>query len=1111
MYKMKRTYMLLTILLLLAGTLCAQEITVNVKNVTLRQALKSIEKASDYRFMFKSEIIVGVKGVTIHAHKATLEQVMRQCLKGTELNYERDGKLVYIKANTLVNHVAHSTGTGMMPNRPCIQGLVTDSHGDPLLGASVRIKGTTEGTTTDLDGMFVLAIPPVGSVALTVSYMGMQTKETKADIRTKELVIKLEEDTKKMGSVVVTGIFNKAKESYTGSVSTITRDQLKMFRGQNLLQTLKHADISLNFAVDNINGSNPNSLPEINLRGKSSLPMTLDEANEGVKSMVNTPLIILDGFEISLTQLMDYNDEEIESINIMKDAAATAIYGSRGANGVIVVNTRKPEAGRLKINAEAAFQLEVPDLGSYRMLNAADKLELERMAGLYESGYPQEQLKLTETYNKRLRNILSGVDTDWLSKPLHTGVGSTYRLRLEGGTQEFRWGTTLSYNQVTGAMKGSLRNTFNGSITLMYNHKNFAISNYTIVGINKSSESKYGSFSTYVNQQPYNAPYDANGNLVRYFPSFEGTENSVQNPLYDATLNVINKSGYKNISNNLAVDWTIVKGFIVRGQFSITSTDNTSDNFLPAEHSSFTNNSTYMSDDLFRRGSYTYGTGTENTMTGQLTLSYNCVFAEKHQLYLGFNNDLSSTTTSTYSFSAEGFSSADADRIYNARQYAKDGKPSGSSTISRRVGFTLNTNYSYDNRYYADLSYRIDGSSEYGENKRFSPFWSVGAGWNLHNEKWLKQSDIINNLRLKASYGVTGSQLAANGGAYTAYQYINTERYTDWLGAQLAALGNPDLTWQLTYMANGGLEFSLFNGRLRGSFEAYKKDTRNLLSSMELPHSVGVSSYQANIGEVRNKGWELSLGGYLLRNNHKRLNWMLSGQLTYNKNVISKLSEVIKEQTAEYMEKGADVSTLFFEGRPMSAIYAVRSHGIDPSTGDEVYIDRNGNLTKVWNAADKVFCGQSDPKYRGSLSSMLQWKGLTVNIGFNYYWGGKTTNSTLLNKVEVTKTTIKQQNVDERVFTSRWYTPGDIVPFRRLSETETRACTRFVTDDRVFELSSLNIQYRWSDGFIRKLHLTSLALGLNMSDIFYISTVKRERGTSYPYARNIQGNVHLFF
>lgn len=1109
---MRRAYQLLLILglFVVVGNLRAQDITVNVRNVSLRQALKSIEKASEYRFMFRSELVDGVKGVTVQVRKGTLDQVMRQCLKGTSLSYERDGKVVYLKAAAAVNHVVHVQVKDGAP-RARIWGVVTDVKGAPLPGASVRIKGTTEGTTTDVGGNFVLGVSMMEPVVLTVSYMGMQTQEMKTDARAGEVRIKLAEDTKKMGSVVVTGIFNKAKESYTGSVSTITRDQLKMYRGQNLLQTLKHADISLNFTVDNINGSNPNNIPEINLRGKSSLPLTLDEANEGVKSMVNTPLIILDGFEITLTKLMDYNDEEIESINIMKDAAATAIYGSRGANGVIVVTTRKPEAGRLKINAEAAFQLEVPDLGSYRMLNAADKLELERLAGLYESGYPDTQLSLTATYNKRLRDILSGVDTDWLSKPLHTGVGSTYRLRLEGGTQEFRWGTTLSYNQVTGAMKGSLRNTFNGSITLMYNHNNFAISNYTTVGVNRSEESKYGSFSTYVNQQPYNAPYDAEGNIVRYFPNFEGAANALQNPLYDATLNIINKSGYKSISNNLAVDCTILKGLIVRAQFSITSTDNTSDHFLPAEHSLFTNNSTYMSDDLFRRGSYTYGTGTANALTGSLTVSYNRVFAEKHQLYLGFNSELSSNTSTSYSFGAEGFSSEDADRIYNARQYAKDGKPSGNSTISRRVGFTFNTNYSYDNRYYVDLSYRMDGSSEYGENKRFSPFWSAGVGWNLHNERWFRHSDVINNLRLKASYGVTGSQLAANGGSYTAYNYINTERYADWLGAQLSALGNPDLTWQLTYMASAGLEFSILNGRLRGSFEGYKKDTHNLLSSMDLPLSVGVGSYQANVGEVRNSGWELSLGGYLLRNSTKRFNWMLSGQLAYNKSVISKLSEVIKNQTAEYMESGADVSTLFFEGKPMSAIYAVRSHGIDPSTGDEVYIDKDGNLTKTWNASDKVFCGQSDPKYRGMLSNMLQWKGLTVNLGFSYYWGGKTTNNTLLDKVEVTNTTIKQQNVDERVFTSRWYAPGDVVPFRRLSETETRASTRFIMNDRVFELSSLNVQYRWTDGFVRKLHLTSLSLGVNMSDIFYVSTVKRERGMNYPYARNIQGNIHLFF
>ena len=332
--------------------------------------------------------------------------------------------------------------------------------------------------------------------------------------------------------------------------------------------------ITINLAVDNISGSNPNNLPNINIRGTSSLPMSVKEFNEGVKGEVNTPLIIMDGFEISLTKLMDCNDNDIESINILKDASATALYGSRGANGVIVIVSKRPVSGRLKVTGTIGLNLEMPDLTSYDLLHAADKLELERLTGLYVlEGYPTTTIERQEIYNGRLRKVLSGVDTDWLSKPLRTGVGQRYNLRMEGGNEEFRWSTSADYNDTQGAMKGSSRKVFNGSITLMYSIKNLIFKNQTNIGITNSRESNYGSFSNYANQQPYNAPYDENGNIVRYFDDFYANPNSrTQNPLYDATLNSFDKSKYQDISNNFSIEWNIFDGLKLRGQLGIRHT-----------------------------------------------------------------------------------------------------------------------------------------------------------------------------------------------------------------------------------------------------------------------------------------------------------------------------------------------------------------------------------------------------------------------------------------------------------------------------------------------------------------------------------------------------------
>ncbi|MDE7373723.1 MAG: SusC/RagA family TonB-linked outer membrane protein, partial [Odoribacter sp.] len=815
--------------------------------------------------------------------------------------------------------------------------------------------------------------------------------------------------------------------------------------------------------------------------------------------------------------------DEIESINILKDAAATAIYGSRGSNGVIVVVTKQPEAGKLRVNAEVGIDMEVPDLTSYDLLNATEKLELEHSLDLYRGASPELDLRYKNVYNDRLRRVLSGETTDWIDKPIRTGVGSHYNVRLEGGSDQFRWSATTNYKEVQGAMKNSSRRTFNGSVTLMYTVKNFTFKNYTSYGATRGRESNYGRFSDYVKQQPYNSPYDENGNLRTYLEGFYGSGRGrgAANPLYDASLNTIDKSGYEELTDNFAVDWKIIDGLMLRGQFGITSNNSHSDYFLPAGHSYFTtgtNSDIYNTDEgFFRKGKYKYGTGNSVTTSGNITLAYNKLFKEKHSLYVGLDYSVSGSKSTNYNFVFEGFSNENMNFIGNANGYEKDGIPVGYKGKSRRLGFTGNVNYTYDNRYYVDASARVDGSSTFGSDKKYAPFWSVGLGWNLHSEQFLKGNEILNTLRLKTSYGQTGSQQGSGSGASTVYAYQAGNRYMNWTGASLTEWGNPKLTWQTTDEFNVGTEFGLFHGRFKGEFNFYTKTTNNLLSSMDLPHSMGFSSYIANVGAVKNRGWEASATVYVIRNSEKQLNWLVSGQLCYDKNWISKLSEAVKAQTeaalnTDDVTKIPDVANLFYEGRPQNSLYAVRSLGIDPSTGREIFLDRDGNITDEWLAGNKVFLGSKDPLYHGNLNTMVMWKGLTFNVSFGYYWGGKTYNQTLVDRVEVTKEQIRNSNVDRRVYTDRWMKPGDHTFYKGFGNEATRATSRFVMKDNVLQLQSASLQYRWDNDWVRKqLHLNSVTFGVNMNDLFHWSSTRLERGTDYPFARNIQGSIKILF
>jgi hypothetical protein len=280
---------------------------------------------------------------------------------------------------------------------------------------------------------------------------------------------------------------------------------------------------------------------------------------------------------------------------------------------------------------------------------------------------------------------------------------------------------------------------------------------------------------------------------------------------------------------------------------------------------------------------------------------------------------------------------------------------------------------------------------------------------------------------------------------------------------------------------------------------------------MDLPLATGFSSYMENIGKVKNTGFEASLSGYLVRDTERDITLMVSGKLAYNKNEIVKLSDDLKRQTAKMLEADADINTLYYEGRSQNSIYAVRSLGIDPSSGKEIFLDKNGNPTYEWKPSDKVYMGVAEPTYKGNAGLSFSYKDLSLNLSFGYHWGGKQYNSTLLNKVEVTTTTIKNSNVDNRVFSDRWLKDGDVVYFKGLSNEQTRMTSRFVMSDNVFSLQSASIQYRWTADYLKQMGIENVRFSVNASDLFYISSVKTERGTSYPYARNVGLNVSLLF
>ncbi|MFV0377328.1 MAG: SusC/RagA family TonB-linked outer membrane protein, partial [Mangrovibacterium sp.] len=886
--------------------------TLSFEKANVKEVLQKLKQQGGISFVYEESLLKEVPVQSFKVKDASLNQVLEQCFKGTDLTWdEKNGTIVIRKKRTDEKLTA--------PKKK-LTGHVVDENGSAMPGVTVGFQhdGSIRlayGTMSDTEGNFQIIVPELGG-KLILSFIGY--KQYIVDVASANtLNIKMEPDLKGIDEVVVTGIFTRKTESYTGSSNTVKAEQLESFGNRNVLTTIRNIEPAFNIIDNNSFGSDPNHLPDIQIRGNSSIPNVGDLQDEAAASL-NTPLVILDGFESSMQTLQDMNENDIESITILKDASATAIYGSRGANGVVVITTKQPEPGDLKVSLRSDLTIEAPDLSQYDVLNAREKLDLEQKVGLFTTARAESQVPLSRYYNDILADINRGVDTYWLAKPLQNGIGQKHNLRLQGGDERFRYSGSVQYNDINGAMKGSSRETFNGSIQLAYTYKKLRFQNNLIIGVVKSEESPYGSFSDYVQLNPYWSAYDENGNVLKVLGYYGNTDYASRwasglptNPLYNAMLNTFDKSETNTVTNNTSLEWEVSKALRVRARLGIKQSTSTSDVYKPADHTDFAN---YGEDDLFRRGTYEYGSGKGFQYDGSVNLSYSNLFKDKHYLFAGIDYNIREVETTSYTFKAEGFTNENIDFLGAALQYASGGAPVGKQSVSRSVGFTSNVNYMFDNKLFADLSLRTDGASQFGSDKRFATFWSLGLGWNVNEQAFLKGS-FVSRLKLRASVGTNGSQNFSSYQSLSTYKYYTDDRYYAWNGVQLTAMGNSDLQWQQKINYNVGTDFELWKGWINGRVDVYLDKTQDLISSVTLAPSNGFSSYVANIGEVKNNGFEFSLTGYLIRDFKKGISWNIGVSGIHNTNKIKKLSDALKKaQDALESQSLTDPNKLYREG-----------------------------------------------------------------------------------------------------------------------------------------------------------------------------------------------------
>ena len=1023
---------------------------------------------------------------------------------------------------TLIGCLIPLTSIFAQTGKVTVTGVVIDEDSVPVAGAGIVLKGTTIGTFTDADGNFTLETDNVPDMTLEFSFIGMKTQEVKVSPRhgKAKLEIVMEMDQNELDQVVVTGIFNRDLESYTGSVVTMKGEDIKKVSSTNIAKAISAIDPSFR-VMDNFEmGSDPNRLPDMRMRGTSTLPGGAGASGDLVSlqgeydTYPNQPLLMLDGFEIDVQTMADLDPDRIASITILKDASATAIYGSKASNGVIVIETLAPRPGAINVTYSGNVRVEIPDLTSYNLMNSEEKIEAEWRAGLYST----TDLASLRDYQSRLREVRRGVDTYWLSQPLRTSVQHRHAVTLEGGSQALRYKLYAGLNETPGVMKGSKRSTQTASLDLSYRFNKFLLKNSVTVDNAVGTDSPYGSFSQYALLNPYLRPYDENGNVNKIMQTWNmlyagdtGTY-EVANPMYNATFHSLDRDTSFSIRELFKLEYRPSPAWILQANVSMSKSVSKDEVFRPAYHTAF-NDVT----DPSLKGDFSRDQSESFNYAIDFTAMFNKVFAEKHYVTANFRYSVQQDQSETYGALVTGFPNDSMDHILFGQKYSEN--MTGTENTSRSIGAVLTAGYSYMYRYSFDANIRVDGSSQFGRDNRFAPFWSVGFKWDVKNEQFMKSVDWLDDLVLATSYGITGTQGFAPYQSRQVYSYSDLMKYylsSDATGIELVALGNNQLKWQQTATWNTRLELSLLKGRITARAEYYIKNTENSLTQVTLAPSIGFTSYPSNMGTLQNQGVELNLAFIPYRNEAKEAYWVISINGSHNTNKLLRISEAL----AKMNETNANTESVtplprYVEDMSTTAIWAVRSLGIDPATGDEILLKRDGTVTSEYDVVDAVVCGDTEPKWQGNINTSFNYMGFGINLGFMYRFGGQMYNSTLVSKVENADL---RYNADRRVLYERWTQPGDVAQYKRLTNSangaNTQQTSRFVMNENLFQFSSLSISYRMEKNaypFLQKLRISSMKWSLNVEDIFYLSSIKRERGTDYPFSRQFALSLNLVF
>lgn len=1067
-----------------------QKVNIHVENGEIQNVFRQIKEQTGLNFIYDEDQVSTLSPVTLSMRDATVESVLKRLFDNTPFEYSYEKLSIVVKKR----RTQLTTPTDEIQ----ITGVVIDKNEEVIPGVSVIIKGTTLGTATDINGKFVIRIPSRDNIVLQFSCIGMQKKEI-AIKDDKELIVIMEESSEVIQEVVVTGIYSRNKESFTGSFSSYSKEDLKMVGTQNIIQSLRSLDPSMLVIESKQWGSDPNRMPDIEIRGKTSIVGLKTE----FENDPNQPLFILDGVETTLETIVNLSMDRVASVTILKDAASTAIYGSKAANGVIVVETIQPRSGQLRLSYNGNYKIQFADLSDYNLMNAAEKLEFERLSGRYDdfSSY-SKNVVLQKLYNERLAEVIRGVDTYWMSEPLRTVLNHSHNIYIDGGDNAMRYGLGIGYNNSNGVMKGSDRNVISANIDLTYRKKSLLFSNKFSLDVTHT-EREPVAFSKFAQANPYFRKKLENGYIPLWLEDSGTQQNSayIKNPLYEWTIKNTNIGNTIQLRDNFSIEWRIFTSLRATARLGLTKSVGRTEQFKSPKHPDF------LETEKLKQGSFSASSSESFSYNGDLNLAFGKIFIEKHQVNLVGGWSFNEHKKKSDGYRVVGFNDDLHQNPAFSTGFSDGQKPTYSLSKSRSTSFFLNANYSFMNRYLMDFNLRADGTSKFGANKRFSSTWAVGLAWNLHNEEFMRKLDIFTNFKIRASIGNPGNQ---NFDAYQAMKiYRYNVEYQNMFGSSaiIDQFGNKNLNWQRTLDKNIGVDLSILNNRVRLTLDYYRKNTDPLLISIPMPPSVGTSSINANAGRQISSGWNGSLFYTILRK--QNMNWSMHLNFRTSKSeyrdIGNKLQELNELGSAQNLVR-------YYEGASPDDMWAVPSLGIDPATGREMFRKKDGTQTFVYSTDDEIVVGSSRPDVEGVIGSTFYYKGLSVSMSLRYRLGGQVMASALYSKVENIGRQQIYYNQDRRALHDRWQKPGDKAKFKSIKETSsTPMSSRFVRTENTLAGESISIGYESNAKWVRYIGAEGITFRAYMNDIFRLSSFKEERGIDYPFARTISFSLNLRF